>query len=231
MKKIIIIIAVCILFTSCSENLSPNFNTEENLLIIGNIENISTNNSFNKIYSYYTNVSDSIALIDECTITQNGDFNLFMPPPTVSQFRMYSPYNYNSGGTVFVDSISFSKDSVFFADIKFRVSNPDNIHFYVNNLNLDNPVQFSIGDFVISYYYFAEPCKINGYYKREYAQSDTIVTKYNLEVKKGWNKIITTLVKKYNAYNGYVEWDVSNSFNNKDKWEIKDFPIWGQKSL
>jgi hypothetical protein len=231
MKKILILLSVCSLFTSCSENLSPKFNTEENLIIRGNIENISAFNSYNKIYCYYSNLPDSFSFIDESYILQNGDFNLFIPPPSASQLRTYSPYNYNSGGTVFIDSINFSKNSVLYSDIKFRVSNPNNIHLYANNLNLDNSAQFNVGDFLISYYYFAEPCKINGYYKREYAQADTIVTKYNLEVKRGWNKIVTTLIKIYSTYNGYVEWEVTNSYKKKDQWEIMDFTNLGQKSL
>jgi hypothetical protein len=231
MKKILISLAVCILFSSCSENLSPDIGTEENLIISSNIENISNFNNYNKIYCYYNKLPDSIALIDDSYILPNGDFNLFIPPHSASQLRTFSPYNYNSGGTVFIDSINFNKDSVLFADIKFRASNPDNVHLFVNNLNLDNSVNLNVGDFAISYYYFSEPCKINGYYKREYAQADTIVTKYDLEVKRGWNKIVTILIRNYSTYNGYVEWEVSNSYKNKDQWEIMDFPNFGQKLL
>ena len=231
MKNILILLAVCSFFSSCSENLSPNISTEKNLMISGNIVNISDYNNSNNIYCYFNNVLDSVAITDESYILLSGNFHLIIPPPSKSQLRIYSPYNYNSGGTVFIDSINFSKDSVFFADVKFIVSNPDNVRYFVNNLNLDNSLNLDVGDFVISYYYFSESCKINGYYKREYAHADTIVTKYNLEVKTGWNKIVTTLVKKYSSYNGYVEWEVSNSYENKNQWEIMDFPIWGQKSL
>lgn len=231
MKKILISLVVCILFSSCTENLSPDIGTEENLAISGNIENISNLNNYNRIYCYYNNEPDSISIIDDCYIRPNGDFNLFIPPPSVFQLRIYSHYNYNSGGTVFIDSINFSKDSVLFTDIKFRVSNPDSVYLFVNNINIVNSEHLNVGDLVISYYYFSEPCKINGYYKREYAQTDTIVTKYDLEVKRGWNKVVTTVVKNYGTNNGYIECKVSNSYGNKDQWEIMDFPNFGQRLL
>jgi len=228
MKKFLIFLAVCGLFSRCSENLSPNIGTEDNLIISGNIENISDYNNFNRIYCYFNTVPDSIVLIDDDYILPSGNFHLFIPPPSVSQLRLYSPYNYNSGGTVFIDSINFSKDSVLFTDIKIKVSNPNNVHYFVNDLHLDS---LSVGDFAISYYYFSEPCKISGYYKRIYPNVNMIVTKYDLEVKKGWNKIVTTLIETDSSFDGYVEWEVSNQYENKDKWEIKDFPDYGQRLL
>ena len=154
MKKIIIILAVCSLFSNCSENLSPNLNTKENLTISGNIENISSFNSYNQIYCYYSNLPDSISLIDKSYILKNGDFNLFIQPPSVSQLRTYSPYNYNNGSTVFIDSINFDKDNVLFTDIKFIVSNPDNIRLNANDVYLDKTSNLNVGDFIITYYYF-----------------------------------------------------------------------------
>lgn len=231
MKKILILFALYCFFSSCSENLSPDIDSEENLIISSNIENISDYSNYNRIYCYFNKLGDSISIVDESNILPSGYFHLIIPPPPVSQLRMYSPYNYNSGGTVFIDSINFSKDSVLFTDIRIKVSNPNNIHYFVNNLHLESSLNLSVGDFAISYYYFSETCKISGHYTRIYPNVNVIVTKYDLEVKKGWNKIVTTLIKTDSSFDEYVEWKVSNQYENKDGWEIKDFPDYGQRLL
>lgn len=234
MYKIFISLISLLLIISCSENLSTAECFEESLSIFGRIQNMPDyeNHPFNKIYCYYTHVPDSISFIDDCHLLGNGDFSLYISAPSASQLRTFSPFNYNSGSMVYTDSIKFDTENVLFTEINFRASNPQNIHFPVNNLNLADLSKFKVGDYLVSYYYFSEACKITGFSKVNYnGTGPTVKTQFNLVMKKGWNKITTTLKQVVELNNDYYSWEVSNSNNIRDNWEIMAFPSFGQKSL
>jgi hypothetical protein len=205
MKIQLFLIAVLSLsFLSCNKESNPvAVNNDGSLVLSGKVDDSNFDKIFTESYSY----SDSLSVRDSAEIKTDGSFNLIIPPPPENRLFRYKPYNHisviNSDTTFFIDSISIADSNFKYIKVGLSAQTRTDRHGiqYSMSLNLAKITTIGeytkVGDYYISYYYASSQTTIQGYYKwREVGSglSRESITYYNINIKKGWNRIITRFV-------------------------------------
>ncbi len=206
-------------FWGCKEKSNPvQENIDGTFVIAGKIENYS--NNFTGIYSMGCNPI-------ETEIKGDGSFTIKIPIPDDICLATHVPYNdvivINGDTTYFIDSINISNKNVKYTryDLYAKSSSKISYSLPLNLAKITNPSNFAAeGDYYISYYFFTESCVVKGYAEYRIVTSDStksIVTEYNINVTKGWNKVITKFIHQ-DIYKSVYE--VTEIKVNQGSWII-----------
>jgi hypothetical protein len=237
---LLIISVLSLTFLSCNKESNPvivNSNPIEGSLVLsGKISDY--NGVFDKIFSSSYSYSDSLSVRDSAEIKTDGSFNFIIPPPPENRLYSYKPHNQisviNSDTAFFIDSVRIADSNFKYMKVGLSAQTkaaPPHLIQYSMSLNLakitTDGESGKVGDYIISYYYSNMQTTITGYFKFSEAGSGAsleIITYYNINIQKGWNKIITRYVNDDANKSIYVineigadqgDWIIgANNFNN-----------------
>jgi hypothetical protein len=199
--QLFLIAVISLYFISCNkESNSITSNIDGSLVLSGKF----SDSNFDKIFTFSYSISDSFSVHDSTEIKTDGSFNLIIPPPSENHLFPYKPYNHitviNNDTTFFIDSVRIADSN--FKYIQYGLSvqartDPQGIQYYMSLILAKITTigeQAKVGDYYISYYYSNMQTTILGYYKWKASApgvSYESITNYNINIKKGWNRIIT----------------------------------------
>jgi hypothetical protein len=239
--QLFLIVVLSLSFLSCNKESNPVYvNNDGSLVLSGMIS--GSNGVFDKIFTFSYAYPDSLSVRDSAEIKTDGSFNLIIPPPPENRLFRYKPYNHisviNSDTTFFIDSVSIADSNFKYIKVGLSAQTKATPHLiqYSMPLNLAKITTIGeyakVGDYFISYYYSSTQTTIQGYYKWRVVASGLSresITYYNINIKKGWNKIITRYINDDDMKSIYVVNEISadegdwiigatSSFSNMAAW-------------
>jgi hypothetical protein len=216
------VLLISLSFISCNKDSNPvDDDNDGSLIISGTINDYK--GGYNKVYTFYHSTSDTLKIIDS-EITLDGSFNLRIPPLSDNHLSSYLPTNrifvVNGDSSIVIDSIHIADNNLKYVRCDLMAKSDGRVSFSLplNLAKLNNPYQ--LGDYFVSYYYFNSQTRIQGYHKwRVVTQnaSREIITEFNINTKKGWNKVYTKY--KSESYNKSI-YEVSEITTDRGDWII-----------
>jgi hypothetical protein len=220
-----------LIFSGCGEKSNPIDPVDDGSLIIsGKILNLNLT-SENKIYTLSFPNQDS-SLRVETAVNLDSSFFLRIPVPSTDYLSHYTSYNrvsvINDDTIMIIDSIHIADSNMKY--IRFhlycQVKTP-RLTYSLELVPQKNPSEpAKVGNYYITNYYFDTETTIQGYYKIKAIAAGSvneIITEYNVNTKKGWNKLITKFETKETYKSIYT---VSNYASEPVDWIFGGANFW-----
>ena len=212
LKYFILLFFFAIFYQSCSNNIfvNPTENNKGINLISGKIENWSYGDSIKIVAGEYRNIygrGDSLYVFGSAKINPDGSFSLSLSNPSDTLTRRSANGAY-----------TFTDPGAKFTTLKVMLFLPEGSLFkYIYNAS-NSPQELKTGQYWIDYQYADRTVTMTGEDNGSTSLGPWII-KYNIDYKKGWNRVVEKLISTNNQMYNY-ECEVSDT--SVGKWFISE---------
>ena len=148
----------------------------------------------------------SLVELDSVQVNAGGQFTVKYPFP-IPPDGMLMSYTVSSDSTQYAgsfDNILISNPNARFNSIyMFLYMNRTHMALQLSHINryLTSDSASAVGDYLVDYYYSNQPTMISGSYRRtfyirsfsDYSRYRSFVTHFNLQLERGWNRVVTRI--------------------------------------